>query len=173
MPETGLSITPTTKVGELLDAYPQLEALLIDLAPPFKKLKNPVLRRTVAKITTLQQAAQVGNVPLETVINTLREATGQSQLDTLDTAPTAADTPAWFDTAQIVHTIDARPILAAGDSPLVEVMQAITQLESTQILELVTPFVPAPLIERAEAKGLACWSSTQPGDIVKTYFTPA
>ncbi len=31
----------------------------------FKKLKNPVLKRTVAKIATLQQAATVGNVKVE------------------------------------------------------------------------------------------------------------
>ena len=37
-----LIITPRTKVYELLQAYPELEDLLIELAPVFKKLKNPV-----------------------------------------------------------------------------------------------------------------------------------
>ena len=55
-------ITPETKVGALLDAYPELEAVLIELAPPFRKLKNPVLRRTVARLTSLAQAAKVGRL---------------------------------------------------------------------------------------------------------------
>ena len=66
-------ITPETKVGELLNNYPQLEDTLITIAPVLKKLKNPVLRRTVAKVTSLRQAAKVGNVPLADMINRLRK----------------------------------------------------------------------------------------------------
>ena len=33
-------ITPQTKVAELLDAYPELEDVLVEMAPPFKKLRN-------------------------------------------------------------------------------------------------------------------------------------
>lgn len=54
---TELIITPKTKVLQLIETYPQLEELLIEMVPTFEKLKNPVLRRTVAKIATLQQAA--------------------------------------------------------------------------------------------------------------------
>ena len=57
-----LIISPKTKVGELLDAYPQLESVLFDLSPAFAKLKNPILRKTVARIATLQQAAAVGGL---------------------------------------------------------------------------------------------------------------
>ena len=39
-----LLIVETTKVAVLLDAYPELEGVLIGIAPPFKKLRNPVLR---------------------------------------------------------------------------------------------------------------------------------
>ena len=55
--DTPLVITPKTKVMQLLDAYPALESLLIETIPAFEKLRNPVLRKTVARITSLQQAA--------------------------------------------------------------------------------------------------------------------
>ncbi|WP_297095775.1 DUF1858 domain-containing protein [uncultured Draconibacterium sp.] len=55
-----LIITPKTKIFDLLEAYPQLEDVLIRAAPPFKKLRNPVLRKTITKITTLSQAATIG-----------------------------------------------------------------------------------------------------------------
>ena len=54
------AITPKTKVLELIEAFPQLEDVLIDYVPAFEKLKNPVLRWTVGRITSLQQAAAVG-----------------------------------------------------------------------------------------------------------------
>ena len=43
-------ISPKTKVGELLDAYPELESVLMEMSPAFEKLKNPILRRTVARV---------------------------------------------------------------------------------------------------------------------------
>lgn len=51
-----IQITPQTKVGELLDAFPELEETLFSLSPKFKHLKNPMLRKTVAKVATLYQA---------------------------------------------------------------------------------------------------------------------
>ncbi|MDD4434532.1 MAG: DUF1858 domain-containing protein, partial [Parabacteroides sp.] len=48
------------KVAELLNDYPEIEDTLLSLSPAFAKLRNPVLRKTVARVTTLQQAAKVG-----------------------------------------------------------------------------------------------------------------
>ena len=70
-------ITPATKVAELLEAYPELEETLIAQAPAFKRLKNPVLRRTVAKVASLEQAASVGGVTVRDLVATLRRAVGQ------------------------------------------------------------------------------------------------
>ena len=47
-------IEPVTKIAALLDHYPELEDVLIGMAPPFKKLKNPILRKSVAKVASLQ-----------------------------------------------------------------------------------------------------------------------
>ena len=60
-----LIITPKTKVLQVIEAYPQLEEVLIGYVPAFVKLKNPILRKTVARIATLQQAAAIGNVKVE------------------------------------------------------------------------------------------------------------
>jgi hypothetical protein len=70
-------ITPSTKVADLLKRYPELEDLLISMAPPFRKLKNPVLRRSVAKVASLSQAAAVARLPVADVVNKLRSAVGQ------------------------------------------------------------------------------------------------
>ncbi|WP_051522439.1 DUF1858 domain-containing protein [Porphyromonas gingivicanis] len=65
MSEQKLLITPETTVADLLEYYPGLEQRLLELSPSFAKLKNPLLRRTVARITTLRRAAQVaGLMPL-------------------------------------------------------------------------------------------------------------
>ena len=96
-----LIITPKTKVAELLAAYPQLAQVLIDTVPAFEKLKNPVLYRTVARITSLQQAATIGGVRVEDLINRLRKDVGQDQLAAGESAAYTTAQPAWFAAAII------------------------------------------------------------------------
>ena len=64
MASGNIDITPETTVHRLLEAYPELEETLIGIAPPFKKLRNPLLRRSVAKVASLRHISSVGGVPL-------------------------------------------------------------------------------------------------------------
>ena len=73
-------IESSTKVAALLDQYPELEGVLIEMAPRFKKLRNPILRRTVARIASLRQAAAVGGIPVGELVNRLRVEVGQEPL---------------------------------------------------------------------------------------------
>ena len=59
-----LTITPKTTVHTLLKEYPFLLDFLAAYHPEFKKLTNPVLRRTVGRMATLDAVAEQGNVPL-------------------------------------------------------------------------------------------------------------
>ncbi|MDQ1265683.1 MAG: hypothetical protein QG635_834 [Bacteroidota bacterium] len=166
-----LIITPKTKVAELLDSYPQLEDLLIEIAPVFKKLKNPVLRRTIAKLTSLEQAAAVGGVGMDAMINKLRAAVGQDKLDAFgQNTSYVTGMPSWFAVAKISKSFDARPVIARGEHPLGEVMRDLKDLADGTILELITPFMPAPLIDQANDKGYLSYTIQEQPDLVKTYF---
>ena len=164
-------ITPKTKVHDLLNAYPELEDLLIEMAPVFKKLKNPVLRRTIARVTTLQQAAQVGDIPVHKLVNTLRQKVGQDSLEGLAAGTEGqAEKPSWFNPEKIVKQLDARPIIEQGGHPLGDVLTDISDLAPGDIYELITPFLPAPLIERVVDQGFDAWSKKEAEDRIRTYF---
>lgn len=79
-----IDITPATKVAELLDCYPELEEIMLSFSGAFAKLKNPVLRKTVAKITPLQQAAKVADIDVVYMVNELRKAIGLPVLQDMD-----------------------------------------------------------------------------------------
>ena len=64
-----------------MNAYPELEDKLISIAPPFEKLKNPLLRRSVAKVATIKHISAVGNIELTELINKLREEAGQTETE--------------------------------------------------------------------------------------------
>jgi hypothetical protein len=152
-----LIITPKTKVLELIETYPELEDVLIEYAPAFKNLKNPVLRRTVAKIATLQQAAAIGGVKTEELINRLRKEVGQD----LITGETGSDynyiKSEWFAAEKIVKRFNASEMLAAGEHPVNQVIADLKHLETGKIYELKAPFLTAPLIDKATSLGLKHW----------------
>ena len=164
-------ITPQTRIGEFLDNYPELEGLLISLSPAFEKLKNPVLRRTIGRVATFQQVAVVGNIPLETIINSLRKAAGQNQTnEIMSTNNNINEKPTWFDAAAICETLDAREMLQSGQHPLAEVIKRTSGMQSGQIFELITPFTPMPLIEKVNANGCSAYVDTVTDSEIHTYF---
>ncbi len=154
-----LIITPKTKIYDLLEAYPQLEDVLISLAPEFKKLKNPVLRRTIARVANIAQAATVGGVNIDQMVNTLREKVGQDSIGQIDDTGNKYVTvcPEWFKPESIVNSIDIREMLNRGEQPVHEVLSSIQKLGDDDILEVIAPFVPAPLLDKSLSLDYKHW----------------
>ena len=69
-----VKINGDTIVGDLLDRYPFLEETLISLSPLFKNLQNPILRRTAARVATLEHGSGMTGVPLDKMLAALRRA---------------------------------------------------------------------------------------------------
>lgn len=166
-----LNITPKTKVYDLLEVFPELEDALIEMVPAFKKLKNPVLRRTITRVTTLQQAAKVGGVNVETLINNLREMAGQDRMKGISEDEMPEEKPDWFDAANIVKKINATPLINAGKNPLEIVLRETRDYDTDEILELVTPFYPAPLIDTMGKQGFKCWAMKIDEEEYRTFIT--
>jgi len=156
---TKLIITPKTKIYDLLEAYPQLEDILIGSAPPFKKLRNPILRKTIAKITSLAQAATIGGLKVEELINKLRAEVGQSASEAIEveSGNYITEKPDWFGENRIVESIDIRDMLNAGEQPVHEVLSAIKRLGDNEILKVIAPFIPAPLIDKSLSLSYQHW----------------
>ncbi len=166
--QSTLEITPQTRLASLLQAYPQLEKVLLELSPAFAKLNNPVLRNTIARVATLQQVAQVGGLSLGEFINRLRAEVGMDRIEV--NRDEKDDLPQGFDEARIVRSFDARQMLAAGGHPLQQVLTDIVTLRPGEFYELITPFLPAPLIDVVKKKGYRVFSRTIDAETVKTYI---
>mgnify|MGYP005835380005 CR=1 FL=1 len=168
-----LIITPHTKVSELLDAYPELEPILLELSPAFEKLKNPLLRKTIARFTTLKHAASIAGLKVEDIINRLREETGQqltSEIDEVQDFQQQA-IPEWYNESNIVERADAAEILNNGEEPVYIVLPALKDLPAGKIYLLTAPFLPAPLIEKAASLGCKTWIIKQENGTFHVYFS--
>lgn len=152
-------ISPKSKVGELLDTFPYLESVLMEMSPAFEKLKNPILRKTVARVATLQQIAVVGGLSVDTIVNRLRKEAGQDSMEEVsNTSAYLSETPPeWFDEKNIVKRFDASPLINSGGSPMNEILHEANNLKQEEIFEVITPFVPAPIIDILTGKNFRVW----------------
>jgi len=171
--DSNRDITPDTTVAKLLKSFPELESMLVTLSPAFSKLRNPVLRNTVAKITTLRQAAKIGNVPLAKLINTLRQEAGLAETNNLqgEVEMGFEEKPEWVDKLKLKKTFDARSLIESGGHPLNQVLEDLDTLEEDESYKLITPFLPAPLIEVAENRGYYSWSFKDSEEQFSTWFS--
>ena len=168
-------ITPDTKIGDLLEAYPGLEEVLLSLAPTYAKLQNPALRKTIGSVATLQQIAQMSRVSIADLINTLRKESGDTS-EFLESHPSSvkdSDQPSWIQESDIAVSYDAREDLAMGLHPAQRVARELAGMDADKLYRLTTPFLPVPLIDMIKSKGFIAWSKQDgPGEI-HTYFRKA
>ena len=151
-------INPRTKILQLIESYPELEEVLIAEVPAFSKLKNPVLRKTVARITNLQQAAIVGQVEVDYLINLLRKHVGQEAfLSDSESEGVQTEKPEWMEDAPLFRSLNAKPMLEAGEHPIAMVIEGLKSMPEGQLYMVEAPFIPAPLIEKASSIGFTHW----------------
>ncbi|MEE9121923.1 MAG: DUF1858 domain-containing protein [Syntrophobacteria bacterium] len=171
MTRDNIEITPSTKVNDLLDTYPELEETLISIAPPFKKLKNPILRKSVARVATIKHISSVGNVPLNELINKLRMAVGQSVTDdSYEDENYFLDKPDWFSEDKISLSFNEEKLGDKDKMTLVTMLQEAKNVKEGEIIELTTRFLPAPGIDRMKSKGYSVWTVKEEDDLIKSYF---
>ncbi len=170
MGNSKLIISPKTKVMQLIEAYPQLEEGLISYVPAFSKLKNPLLRKTVAKIATLQQAAVIGNVKVEDLINHLRKRVNQEPFQEADSLPYNRVQPSWFDTSLIKTELDIAKMLNEGEHPVNLVITYLNQISPDEIYKITAPFLPAPLIDKSLSLNIDHWIDQVSDELFVIYF---
>lgn len=169
------TITPEMNVATMLEHYPGLESVLIELAPSFEKLQNPALRSAVAGVTTVRQVADTQGISIGDMIGKLRSAAGcpQASAEEVGSFSSGEDRPEWLHETAVVNTLDAREQIQSGGHPLPTVMAALGDLEPEQVYALIAPFAPTPLIEKARAAGCVAWTEQLGPEEFKTYFRRA
>jgi len=147
-------ITLETKIADLLNNYDGMKEILIEINPKFEKLNNPILRRTIAKVAGVKQAAIVGGMKPIELLNRLREAVGQSPINQKDksTKENIQEIPKWI-TQKAKVTLDANKILDNGKNPLAELYKSLKDLKEKDIILILSDFRPEPLIDEFIKKG--------------------
>lgn len=51
------------------------------------------------------------------------------------------------------RSLDVRPLIARGEEPFKKIMMTVSSLGPAEGMELISPFLPSPLIERMQSLG--------------------
>lgn len=148
-------ITAQTRVSDALSQRPELRDILPAFHPMFERLRHPVLGRVLPRLVTVADAARIAGVDLDALVAVMNLPAG-AQPPVAETRPrTAAQpAPAWLDPAREV-VLDVRPILDRGEEPMRAIFDALRGLSDGEVLTVLAPFEPVPLVGLLARQGWA------------------
>ncbi len=118
-----------------------------------------------------EKGEYLGTLEMSQDLTEKRELTGDQRLLSYRKGD-SANRPSNTDNApsRPSYTLDARPLLAQGIHPLEQVMREAATMKPGEIYEIITPFPPAPMIEKMGAAGYECSSETDGEGLFHTFF---
>ncbi len=142
-----MKITANTRISELIEADAAVIEVLASVSKPFKRLRNPILRKIMAPRATIAEAAKMGGCTVGAIAAALRPL-GFEYEGIATEGEDAAPAPEWLSAApaESVIEFDVREIIESGTDPLREIIAAFKQVKPRGILCVINSFVPTPLI---------------------------
>ncbi len=168
-----MSITPDMKVSEILAKHPELLDVFVAQSPEFARLRNPIMRKTFARLVTVAQAANMGKVNLDDLLMALNRALGLTYSPNgvpESLRPAGGVRPSWVDTAPVAVTLDVREDQRRQEEPYTKIMAAAATIQSGQIFLLRNTFEPLPLYQVLGKRGFVAWSQQLGEDDWEIYF---
>ena len=155
---SGAPVAPTDRVSDVLARDVTLVEVFVRHAPHFEKLRHAGMRRVMARLVTIEQAARMANVPVNRLVRDLNDAlhietsveAGPISDDAVvQWAPGTRHRPA----SLIEVELDLREDMRAGREPFSRIMAAVAALGPSEVLRLRTIFEPVPLFAALAKRG--------------------
>lgn len=172
-----MKITPQTKIIDVIKPHPELIDILASYNSHFELLKNPLMRKTFAKLATVRHAAKVAGVNLTELIKLLNSSIGETvpEEDIRESGHEEKQTQipvrALIEQrhAKIIN-LDVRGIMKSGGEPFNVIMQTVAKIKQGEAFTLETVFEPAPLYDVLKKKGFESETEILSEDHYKIWF---
>lgn len=157
-----LPVRRTDIVSDVLARDESLVEVLVQRAPALAKLRNRAMRRVMARLVTIEQAARLAKIAPELLVQDLNRALG-IRTDDADRRTSPNDesaqgspgpAPSWPIDARVVE-LDVREELRSGREPFSTIMRAVADLDESAVLRLRATFEPVPLCAVLGKRGFA------------------
>jgi uncharacterized protein (DUF2249 family) len=154
-PRVQEAIKPSDRVSDVLARDESLVDVFVRHASHFEKLRSPMMRRVMAKLITVEQAARTAGVPADDLLRDLNLALGlpdpqgQTPAGLTPVVPGAGTHPEGRPTIEL----DVRDDMRTGREPFSRIMAAVGALDEARTLRLRTIFEPVPLFTVLARRG--------------------
>lgn len=176
---SGTPVLRSDRVSAVLARDERLVEVFVRHSPHFAKLRNRSLRRVMARLVSIEDAARIASVPVEALVRDLNAALGVASgpvrvpppgrpVPGQDGAP-AAGTGAHPVDWPVVE-VDVREDLRMGREPFSRIMGAVAGLAPGDVLHLRAIFEPAPLFAVMARRGFAHESLSHARDDWSVWF---
>lgn len=167
-----MRFTAETVVADAIAADPAVIERLAKLHPAFEKLRNPLLRKVMARLVTFREAAKVAGVGVEAVLAAANGVPAVAAAAQPAATPEEEKAPLWVENADLHERValDVRPVLAEGGEPLGPIMRAAANVPRGGLLILDAPFDPAPLRRVLGNKGFDSYRRPLAPDHWRVWF---
>jgi uncharacterized protein (DUF2249 family) len=149
------------RVGAVLARDERLLDVFVAASPAFERLRSAAMRKTMARLVTIEQAARIAGIEAGDLVERLNQALAgatPTAHGTVAPPPQAAEPlPEWLTAlpADRVVDCDVREDLRAGIEPLRRILDAARALPAGSALRVRAIFEPAPLYSVLARQGLA------------------
>lgn len=169
-----MEITDDTRISQLIKQDKRSIDALAQVAKPFEKLRNPILRRALAGRTSLKQAARMGKCSVTDLAEALRPLGFVYKADDLKMESGDGDESLPEFAKHLDQwpkkVLDVREDIASGKDPLKLIMKAIKDLPEGHVLQIINSFEPTPLIHLLQKKGYVYFVKTINTEEVHAFF---
>jgi uncharacterized protein (DUF2249 family) len=182
-------IRATDRVDRVLARDERLLEVFISVSPAFVRLRSPVLRRTMTRLVTVEQAARIVGIAPDHLLARLNLAADPHVAPDKVPSESASDMPPGAGTPEAgplpmppllreldrerIVDLDVREDLRAGREPFSRIMQARRSLAPAQVLRVHAIFDPVPLYQVLARQGLEHWTERLAEDHWRVWFYPA
>ena len=140
-------------VKEVLDRYPDLKTVLVELSHRFKRLQNPVFYNTLAKFTTFKDAAKITGVSLCELLHTINKYLGTERKLT-QIMPECIKTSEKVDyEGEPITWEETNERYIMNQSNQEEILSMLATLKPQQSLVVITTMEPDILVKYAKNLG--------------------
>lgn len=164
------AVTAGDRVGAVLARDERLLDVFVAASPVFEKLRNAAMRKTMARLVTVEQAARIAGVDAGDLVAQLNHALSGTEAPAVtENAVVLPPIPAALTRLPIVEC-DVRAELRAGIEPFRRILDAARALPVGSVLRVRAIFEPAPLYAVLARQGLAYATERLADDDWRVWF---
>ncbi len=171
------------RVAAVLARDERLLEVFTSLSPAFEKLRKPAMRKVMAKLVTIEQAARMAGIEPELLLARLNAVVGDvggagsggDEPQSTQSTPRrkgGVGMPAALAAipAELIVDLDVRPDLRRGEEPFSKIMAARREVPPGGVLRLCAIFEPVPLYAVLGKQGFEHWTEKFADDDWRVWF---